>query len=166
MAHGMQRLCSIVVMLLIGVSASAAWADDDDNNRRQSVLVSFGRGLNTAQLANHAILPDEIRVKQGGVVNFAVAGFHQIFVYKPGTEAEDIVVPPSGPFLNFNLGDLYYQGLVPANAGLGLPVTMDPSNARNRLESVSFDKPGTYLVVCNIRTHFLDGMFAMIKVSH
>jgi hypothetical protein len=34
------------------------------------------------------------------VVNFVVAGFHQIFVYKPGTQPEDIVVPafPPQPF--------------------------------------------------------------------
>ena len=35
----------------------------------------------------------------------------------------------------------------------------------NRVESVSFTEPGTYLVICNIRGHFLDGMFAVVKVK-
>jgi hypothetical protein len=26
-------------------------------------------------------------------------------------------------------------------------------------------EPGTYLVICNVRQHFLDGMFAFIKVK-
>jgi len=35
----------------------------------------------------------------------------------------------------------------------------------NRAESVFFTEPGTYLVICNIRTHFLDGMFAVVKIK-
>jgi plastocyanin len=35
----------------------------------------------------------------------------------------------------------------------------------NRVESVTFPEPGVYLVICNIRTHFTDGMYAYVKVS-
>jgi hypothetical protein len=45
------------------------------------------------------------------------------------------------------------------------PATTSPSNAMNRLESVSFAEPGLYLVICNVRTHFLDGMYAFVRVS-
>ena len=38
------------------------------------------------------------------------------------------------------------------------------SNGSNRQESVSFSQPGTYLVICNVRQHFLDGMFGFVKV--
>lgn len=39
-----------------------------------------------------------------------------------------------------------------------------PFNGSNRQESVSFSEPGTYLVICNVRQHFLDGMFAFVEV--
>jgi hypothetical protein len=116
---------------------------------------------------NHAIIPDSIRVKQDGVVHFLVSGFHQIFVYQTGTELADINVPAAGTFIN-DLDNLLYQGINPAGGPLGTPATptIDDmrSNASNRVESVSFAEPGTYLVICNVRGHFLDGMFAFIKV--
>jgi hypothetical protein len=98
-------------------------------------------------------------------VHFVVAGFHQITVYLPGTNPEDIAVPSTGLFIN-DLRNLYYQGIVPAGGPTGIPVTTNPSNASNRVESVSFSEPGTYLVICNVRSHFLDGMFAFVKVSN
>jgi plastocyanin len=166
----------LVTALATGVPARAA---NDDGNR-SSVTVSFGVGLNTAQpgnAVNHHILPRIIRVKKGGVVNFVVAGFHNIYVYQPGTRRDDLVVPPNpGPVFfnplsvtNTNVIDtatFYYQGIVPAGGPPpGLPVTTNPSNAVNRVESVSFLEKGTYLVICNIRGHLLDGMYAYVKVG-
>jgi NAD(P)-dependent dehydrogenase (short-subunit alcohol dehydrogenase family) len=46
----------------------------------------------------------------------------------------------------------------------GTSPTTNPFNGSNRQESVSFSDRGTYLVICNVRTHFLDGMFAFVKV--
>jgi uncharacterized cupredoxin-like copper-binding protein len=34
------------------------------------------------------------------------------------------------------------------------------------VESVAFLEPGTYLVICNIRGHFMDGMYAWVVVSN
>jgi hypothetical protein len=34
----------------------------------------------------------------------------------------------------------------------------------NRSEPVAFLEAGTYLVICNVRPHLLDGMFAYVKV--
>ena len=54
------------------------------------------------------------------------------------------------------------------------------SNAQNRIESVGFPaeegvgtnmvvspkaEPGVYLVICTVRGHFLDGMFAFVEVK-
>jgi uncharacterized cupredoxin-like copper-binding protein len=36
--------------------------------------------------------------------------------------------------------------------------------AQNRTDSFGFSTPGTYLVICNVRGHFLDGMYAWVKV--
>ena len=150
-------------------SAQSNTSGHDEHNDRGrgndplSVIVSFGAGLNTAQQgnkANHHILPRVIEVKAGGVVNFAVSGFHQIFVYNPGEGVDDIdIVDPTATFINDDLANLYYQGLPPA------PPMTNPSNAVNRMESVSFSTPGVYLVICNVRDHFQDGMFAFVRVT-
>jgi hypothetical protein len=162
--------------------------DDDD---RLSVSVAFGRGLNTAQPGNpvnHVILPKQITVTQDGVVHFLVAGFHQVAVYKPGTKPKDIVVPDAGTFIN-DAHNRFYLGIDPAGGPGNTPATpANPivtgsdtrSNAQNRLESVGFPaeegvgtnlvaspkaEPGIYLVICNVRGHFLDGMFAFVEVK-
>jgi plastocyanin len=157
-------LISIVTLFGIGLGASSAMADQD---KQLSGSVAFGRGLNTPQqgnIVNHVILPDKIKIKEGGVVHFLVAGFHQVVVYKPGTEPGDIQVPASGTFIN-DPTNQFYPGINPAGGPLGTPASTDPSNARNRVESVAFTEPGTYLVICNVRGHFLDDMFAFVKVK-
>lgn len=157
---------ALVTAVLTATLAGPAWAQAD-GNPRSSATVAFGAGLNTAQPGNpqnHHVLPRVIEIKAGGVVNFAVAGFHQISIYLPGTTAANILVPASGVYINDPL-NLYYQGILPAGGPLGTPVTANPSNASNRIESVSFLEPGTYLVICNVRSHFLDGMYAYVKVS-
>lgn len=161
---------------------------DDDSNQRYNVWSSFGRGLNTAQpgnAANHVIFPKEIKVKTGGVVNFAVAGFHDIVIFKPGFKLEDlkdvgggqfpvtppIFVIPADPAAPLPaslaaLGDkIYYRGLNPAGGPLATPFAGNPANGSNRMEPIAFLEKGTYLVICNIRGHLLDGMYAYVKVT-
>lgn len=155
----------------IGLTVSSPLADEN----RVSVPVAFGRGLNTTgpgNKVNHAILPQKIKVDQGGVVHFLVSGSHQVTVYNPGTVPDDIIVPPPPPpFINAVINDStnrFYLGISPPDPPgepFGSPETINPSNARNRVESVSFAEPGTYLVICNVRQHFLNGMFAFVKVK-
>jgi hypothetical protein len=141
--------------------------DKDDGDGKSSVTVSFGAGLNTAQpgnAANHHILPPVIKVKKGGVVNFVVAGFHQPMIYLPGVKHDDIVVPAAGTFINHTT-NLFYRGIAPAGGPPpGTPATAEPANGSNRVESVSFPEAGDYFVMCNVRPHFLDGMFATVRV--
>lgn len=147
----------------LAVTTAAVKAEDDN---KLSVSVAFGRGLNTAGTsANNVVIPDTIKLKQNGVVHFLVAGFHQIVIYKPGKVDEDVVVPGSGLFIN-DANERFYSGITPAGGPPpSLPVTTDPSNARNRVESVSFPAPGTYLVICNVLPHFNGGMFAYVEVK-
>ncbi len=157
----------VALASLASLGPVAPAAAQADGNSRMSVTVAFGAGLNTAQpgnAANHHVLPKTIEVKAGGVVNFAVAGFHQITVYQDGIDAEGILVPPSGLYVN-DLNGVYYMGIVPAGGPMNTPATTNPSNALNRVESVTFPEPGVYLVICNIRTHFTDGKYAYVKVS-
>jgi plastocyanin len=157
--------CAVAVLAL-NTPAPCAEAGGTDG-KRVTATVMFGAGLNTTQpgnAANHHILPQAIRVKTGGVVNFVVAGFHQILIYSPGKRSDDVVVPASGTFIN-DLGDVYYTGILPAGGPPAIPATVSPSNASNRVEPVSFAEAGTYLVICNVRTHFLNGMYAYVTVG-
>jgi hypothetical protein len=146
-----------------------------------------GRGLNTARpgnAVNHAILPKQINVKASGVVDFGVAGFHDIVVFKPGVVLDDLldgtgqfplfppvfVLPPDPatplPAATAFLADqIYYRGINPAGGPLATPPVVNPSNAENRGEPVAFLEAGKYLVICNIRPHLLDGMYAYVNVS-
>ena len=153
----------VIAFVVTCLTASPAVAQGDGN----IATVSFGVGLNTAtpnNPPNHHVLPQTIRIKQGGVVNFMVAGFHQISVYKPGKALDDLNLGNPGPFIN-DLTDIYYQGINPAGGPLATPATANPSNAINRVESVAFPGPGTYLVICNVRGHYMDGMYAWVVVT-
>ena len=147
-----------LTFLAVGLTAPSAGAKEGDRSRL-SVTVSFGAGRNTTGMANHQILPPDIRVQTGGVVNFDVAGFHQIFVYLPGKTPDDVVVPDTGQFID-DTDQLYYEGINPS----GEPPP-GFSNTQNRVESVAFPDPGTYLVICNVRTHFLNRMYAFVTVE-
>jgi hypothetical protein len=161
-------MISVLTMISLGLTTPSTRADA---SVLRQVTVTFGAGLNTAQPGNHInheIIPDHIILKSEGVVNFLVSGFHQIFVYNPGTDVEDVraAIPdplpePPPTFINY-LENLMYQGIAPA--GGPPPDTLNSSNASNRLESVYFAEPGTYLVICNVTGHFLDGMYAYVKV--
>ena len=146
------------------VAASAVHAADDN---KLSIPVAFGRGLNIAANLpeNQIMIPDTVRLKQNGVVHFLVAGFHEIAIYNPGKTTDDVAVRAGETFIN-DATNRFYKGIVPAGGPPpALPVTTDPSNARNRVESVAFLEPGTYLVICNIRPHFENGMFGFIEVK-
>ncbi len=157
-------------------SGGSAQSNDHENhgdrgrgNAPLSVTVSFGVGLNTAQpgnAVNHHILPRVIDVKAGGVVNFAVGGFHQIYVYKPGKGVDDVQGANETSFFIDDKNGLYYEGILPAGGPPpGIPATVNPSNAVNRMEPVGFLQPGVYLVICNVRPHFDDGMWAFVRVT-
>ncbi len=159
----------IAAVLALALTAPVAGAAGHGEDLPQQVTVAFGAGLNTAQpgnVANHHILPRVIRIRQGGVVTFAVSGFHQIYVYLPGVKLGDVTdaadaLPAGTLFINFN-ENLHYQGLSPA---VPPPAEANLSNAMNRTESISFPRKGTYLVICNVLPHFRDGMTALVKVG-
>jgi hypothetical protein len=137
---------------LVGAAGLAGLRADNGHDDHQSagrgagragqvVTVAFGAGLNTTGAANHHVLPRTIEVRKGGVVNFVVAGFHQIFVYVPGIKPEEVIAnapawpPPPGPvspsvlFVNYGLPadpanpKLFYVGL---NPGIALPPPLPP----------------------------------------
>jgi len=177
-------------LFCIGLTAPLAMADEDE---QQSVTVAFGRGLNTAQVGNvvnHAILPNNIKIKQDGVVQFLVAGFHEPVIFVPRVSHDDIMEIANSGTSTFIFDptkspppEAFYFGINPAGGPLNTPATPvvpgdTRSNAQNRVESVGFPanagtgnpsspvaQPGVYLVICNVRQHFQTGMFGFIEVT-
>ena len=106
----------------------------------------------------HQLIPNEVKIKAGGTVNFIIAGVHLVLVYDDGTQPgainANLLVPGSVP-----------PGLIddPANRIYrGLDPRLFP---QDRVEVVQFSKPGTYLVICGVRPHFVnDQMFGFVKV--
>ncbi len=160
----LSALC-VMTSLLAAMPARSAPGSGHDEGRLVATVM-FGAGLNTDTTTppNQHVIPQTVRIKPGGVVNFVVSGFHQIVIYNPGVTVEAIIPPASGTFVN-NAMNVYYTGLTPADGPPKLPETINPSNAANRVEAVSFSQPGTYLVICNVRGHFMNGMYSYVVVG-
>ena len=188
------KILAIAFTLLASPLALAQNAQNDHGDRqrdRKIVTVAFGAGMNTAQPGNeqnHHVLPNVIRVNAGDVVNFVVSGLHVIRVYDRGVllsdvkamipdECETNPVPPAefpancftdaGPVPVIPpLGlDVYYEGLNSLGPPPQLPPFAPVSIAQNRVEAVSFLRPGRYLVICAVLEHFNDRMYAVVEVK-
>jgi len=191
-----QRFAFVAAALLACPLAGARDSSDqhgrDDNRGPKVVTVAFGAGMNTAQPGNeqnHHVLPNVIRVRTGDVVNFVVSGLHVIRVYDRGVRLDDVkaqipdeceanptppaefpancftdtgpvpVIPPLGL-------DVYYEGLNSIGPPPQVPPFAPLSLAQNRVEAVSFLRPGRYLVICAVLEHFNDKMYAVVEVRN
>jgi plastocyanin len=146
--------------------------------------VSFGyfpadSTVDRMQVANpgnrngHQIIPNQVTIRAGGMVNFIVAGNHQVVVYDDGIQprninADSVLPPPLNNLIDDPNGRIY-RGTspsgVPANFfGPGAPAAAIPAPLQDRCEAVSFPRPGAYLVICGVRTHFLGGMYGFVTV--
>jgi hypothetical protein len=169
----------LVTILAIGLSTSLVVGADGPLSNG---TVSFGQwqtdppldrfpNLSPRLRNNHALLPHEITIKAGGAVNFIVGGFHLPIVYDAGTEPGDIDVnltttttgptpSPAVPLINDPAGRIY-RGLDPSLQ----PLDRSGAFLQDRVEVVTFSNPGTYLVICGVRGHFVnDDMFGFVKV--
>ena len=181
-----RTLALSIPVLALFLASPAVHARDKTPGR---ITVSFGTGLNNSgpgNTPNHHIVPQEFKVRitsakklDGTVVvvpatvNFIVAGFHWVWVYQPGVDLDDLPRPTAGTFVNFEVltagvSNVFAKGVFPGTPALGFsdiaPANPVLSAAQNRTDSFAFTTPGTYLVICNVRGHFLDGMYAWIKV--
>ena len=169
--------------LALSLSVPTLQARDDDRGKTPTrVTVSFGTGNNNAQAGNtpnHHILPQEIRVRLSkarkldgtvvpvpATVNFIVSGFHWIWAYMPGVKLAEVQanIPAAGTFVNYDV-NVYAKGVFPGTPPAFADATLFPLNAaQNRTDSIAFSAPGRYLVICNVRGHFIDGMYAWVRV--
>jgi plastocyanin len=103
-----------------------------------------------------------VKIKAGGTVNYIISGLHQVQVYAPGTTVDHLLAASAGA-----------GGTVPL--GPGLPPVLNVAEGRvfrgivnpgtpDRVEVVHFPQPGTYLVVCGILPHLVEGMYGWVRV--
>lgn len=160
-------IMSLVALLFIGLVAPLAVAIAGP---LANATVSFGQWQTAPPLDRfllgsppprneHQLLPNEVKIKAGGAVNFIISGFHQPIVYDARTQPEDIdetmtiLIPPVPVPLIDDPNDRIYRGLDPR------PLPQD------RVEVVHFPTPGIYLVICGVQPHFVnDGMFGFVRV--
>ena len=131
----------------------------------------------TAGLRNnvHALIPNQVTIKAGGTVNYIIAGFHQIAVYGDGMTPGDINTSlqiPGLPPLIDDPNNRVYRGISP----FVLPLLQGPTQTgpvvgvfqpllQDRVEVVHFPNPGTFLVICTVLPHFVEGMVGYVKVN-
>jgi hypothetical protein len=176
-AGAVASMLAALAVVLVGLVGTATAEQSGPNKPRLSgplanATVSFGAWKTDPPLDRfpnvspripnqHDILPQRIRVRAGGAVNFVIGGLHEPIVYKdtqPGAINSSLTTPSTGtpagvPLIN-DPANRVYRGL-------------DPSlQPQDRVEVVHFGKPGNYLVICGVQPHFVnDGMYAFIRVT-
>ena len=131
-------------------------------------LDRFLPGGNATAYNHHTLTPQLATIKAGGTVNFIIGGFHVLAIYDDGVQPSDIdislIVPPTVPGGPARVPAVFddpqnriYRGLDPASLPAGGPRS-------DRVEAFKFDKPGLYLVLCAVVSHFNDGMYGYVRV--
>jgi hypothetical protein len=179
--NGEKRMKNLGVSMAVLALTLASSSLRADERVPASITVAFGAGLNTAQpgnTLNHHIIPQEFTVRitkarklDGTVVfvpatvNFVVSGFHWVWVYNSGVRLREVRanVPATGTFVNYDV-NVFAKGVDPGTPPAFADASVNPSGVMNRTDSFGFSLPGRYLVICNVRGHFVDGMYAWINV--
>ena len=118
------------------------------------------------------VVPRTVVISVDGTVTFNIPpGVHQINIYKPGTQPEDVdtsfgnlttLAASAGcaqPFLPINA--LLVIGTGGANFEAAIPVPcLTPAQ-----KTYTFDTPGRYLVICSFLPHFQTGMYGWVEVK-
>jgi plastocyanin len=121
--------------------------------------------------AKDNIVPRTVVISVNGTVTFNVPpGVHQINIYKPGTQPEDVDTSMS------NLTTLAAHAGCGPPAPAGAPLVIGDAGD-NFLAAIpvpcftptektyTFTAPGKYLVICAFLPHFEGGMYAWVEVK-
>ena len=178
--HGASRLTSTAPTSVGNPGADVA--QNRPNGARSSVAtpstatVQFGKpavgspfsptsGHDQSAHAVDNMVPRTVVIDVGGTVTFNVPGVHQVAIYDPGTEPDDIdtsilvLMPPGCPspggaplMINDpeNREALYAQPCLPGGA--------------TRVVTHTFTEPGRYLVICAFLPHFEVQMYGWVEV--
>jgi len=175
-----RSLILIIALLSFSIAPNAMSQTVDESRlsgRRADTTVSFGLWQTDPPLDrfagnpamgagnHHEVIPNVSRIdisqKDSGGVNFIISSNHVVAIYDDGTRPEDIDT------------NLLVPGITTAGGVIDDPDKRiyrganetAPTGARDRVEVVHFSKPGTYLVICAIRNHFVnDRMYGFVVV--
>ena len=135
---------------------------------------------------NDEVLPNVVKINEGDSVSFIISGGHVLGVYDDGTKPKDIdgaiepncavPLPTSGitiPCSPVNAAGQPQAGgiLSDSNGRIYRGAFLNLVARRDGVEVVQFTKPGTYLVICARKNHFIDSMtgefqmFGFVKVE-
>jgi plastocyanin len=132
-----------------------------------------GSGHDQSAHAQDNIVPRTVVIKVNGTVTFNLpANIHQINIYKPGTQPEDVDVSITNrrTLASSGCGAPLPAGLVNAPLVIGddganfeaaIPVPCLAPTQR----TYQFTQPGRYLVICAFLPHFEVGMYAWVEVK-
>jgi hypothetical protein len=182
------------ILSFFGIAQSASSQTVDDGargERRATATVSFGLWETDPPLDrlvadpaggasdHNEIIPTvaTIRIKQDddGGVNFIISGGHVVTVYDDGTQPGDIdpvsiepncpAPPVTSPCSPVNAAGIPTAGGILSDANRRIYRGLTFTGRRDGVEVVRFSKPGTYLVICARKNHFVDdGMFGFVRV--
>jgi hypothetical protein len=162
--HEHRPLTGPLATATVSFGAWPAGTVDEPQDRHTTPFAPFAPNT-------HALLPHQVTIKEGGSVNFVLAGFHQVVVYAPGKTPATVdrttllPIPNAPPFIGLidDPAGRIYRGLDPRTLSPAPPAP--PNNLfQDRVEVVSFATRGTYLVICAVNVHLDDGMFGWVKV--
>jgi plastocyanin len=163
-------MIGILALCGMGLAVSSVMAIDGP---RANATVSFGEWQSDPPLDrltgdpgmgvgnNHELIPSTVKIKQGGSVNFIISGGHVVTVYDDGHQPEDINIT--------NIEDVTScatsAGGVLSDSNRRIYRGPCFTGRRDGVEVVQFSRPGTYLVICARKNHFVnDGMFGFVRV--
>lgn len=124
---------------------------------------------------NHELIPNLTTIKAGGSVNFVISGNHVVTIYDDGIKPDDIGdsvepnCPSTGPITSpcspvNQAGNPVAGGILSDSDGRIYRGSIG-TGRRDGVEVVQFTKPGTYMVICAVKNHFVnDGMFGFVRV--
>jgi plastocyanin len=169
-----KALSMLSLVTLMGLALTASWAMAA-SGLLADATVSFGQWQTEAdppldRLAanpaggvgnNHELIPNVVWIKAGGAVNFVISGLHNVAVYDHGIQPSDINLDQPLPGVAGGIIDdpekRLYRGWDPN--------TIPNTYQRDRVETLQFAQPGTYLVICGVVNHFRDDkMYGFVKV--
>jgi hypothetical protein len=184
----------IGILTSFGIAQSAWSQTIDDSARRERravATVSFGLWETDPPLDrlvadpaagasdHNEMIPKiaTIRIKpdDDGGVNFIISGGHVVTVYDDGTQPGDIdpisiepncpAPPITSPCSPANAAGVPSAGGILSDANRRIYRGQTFTGRRDGVEVVRFSKPGTYLVICARKNHFVNsGMFGFVRV--
>lgn len=134
----------------ISSTAKVEFGSDEEENSHKS------------EHAADKIRPRTVVISVGGSVTYEIYPEHQPAVYEPGTRPQDIDTSQLEPIPAFP--DLYR--ITDSDGRIALAPDQSDTEKEWTTPPGTFDRPGTYLVICTTLVHFVESkMYSYVIVK-